>query len=185
MPENIDVRMIRAHLRDIPLVPIPDGFRIRPMTEADIPLWTDIERDAEPFVEITDDLFLKEFGDDLAAIRDRCYLIETTDGHAVSTISAWYNRAETNLPAGRIHWVATRRAYQRRGLARAGLSYALHRLSQWHDSAMLATSTGRIGAIQLYLDFGFAPDLTTNRATEAWMQVRDSLVKSNVSPWPW
>lgn len=182
MPENIDVRMLRPHLRDIPHAPIPDGFRIRPMTEADIPLWTDIERDAEPFLEIGDDLFLKEFGADFAAIYERCYLIETTTGHAVSTISAWYNRPETNLAPGRIHWVATRKSYQRRGLGRAGLSYALNRLAQWHDSAMLATSTARVGAIQLYLDFGFIPDLTTDRASEAWMQVRDSLFKSNVSP---
>jgi GNAT superfamily N-acetyltransferase len=176
MPENIPVRMIRPHLRDIRHVPIPAGFRIRGMTEADIPLWTEIERDSEPFLKIGDDLFFQEFGDDLAAIGERCYLIETSEGYAVSTISAWYNRPETGLAPGRIHWVATRPAYQRRGLARAGLSYALSRLAQWHGSAMLATSTGRLAAIQLYLNFGFMPDLSADRATEAWMQVRDSLI---------
>jgi GNAT superfamily N-acetyltransferase len=175
MPENIPVRMIRPHLRDIPQVPMPPGFRVRGMTHADITLWTEIERDAEPFLTIGDDLFMKEFGDDLPAIAERCYLIETDGGYAVSTISAWYNRPETNLAPGRIHWVATRPAYQRRGLARAGLSYAMNRLAQWHDRAMLGTSTGRLGAIQLYLDFGFFPDLSADRATEAWTQVRDSL----------
>jgi hypothetical protein len=51
----------------------------------------------------------------------------------------------------------------------------MNRLAQWHDRAMLGTSTGRLGAIQLYLDFGFFPDLSADGATEAWMQVRDAL----------
>jgi GNAT superfamily N-acetyltransferase len=175
MLENIPVKMLRPHLRDIPPAVIPPGFRIRGMSEADIPLWTAIERDAEPFLKIGDDLFMQEFGHDLPAIAERCYLILTDQGAGVGTISAWYDRVESGSPPGRIHWVATRPAYQRRGLARAGLSYALNRLAEWHEHAVLGTSSGRLGAIQLYLDFGFVPDMQAPRADEAWSQVRTRL----------
>lgn len=191
-PENIAVKMIRTHLRDVPKEPMPAGFRIRGMTEADIPLWTEIERDAEPFLNIDDDLFIKEFGHDLPALPQRCYLIENDTGQAVATISAWYDRVDAGPTPGRIHWVATRRAYHRHGLARAGLSYALNRLAEWHDLALLGTSSGRIGAIKLYLDFGFVPDMNANRAEEAWAQVHSALkhpalarlFTSNARPFP-
>ncbi len=55
-----------------------------------------------------------------------------------------------------------------KGLAKAGLSYAMKRLAQWHDCAYLATSIGRVGAIQLYLRLGFQPDREHPRALEAW-----------------
>ena len=171
--DNIPVHMIRPHLRDVPHVPMPAGFRVRGMREADIPVWTMIEREAEPFLAIGDDLFLKEFGWDLPEIGDRCYLIETDDGDPAATISAWYDRVDGGGPTpGRIHWVATRPSYQRRGLARAGVSYALSRLAEWHDHALLGTSTGRLGAIALYLDFGFVPAMTAPRSEETWAQVR-------------
>jgi len=173
--ENIAVKMIRPHLCEILEAPMPAGFRIRGMTPRDIPTWTLIERDAEPFLTIGDDLFVKEFGHDLAALPERCYFIETETGEPAATISAWYDVAERGVNPGRIHWVATRPAYQRRGLARAGLSYALNRLADWHDLALLGTSTGRLGAIQLYLDFGFVPDMNASRAEEAWAQVRGQL----------
>lgn len=170
--ENIAVQMIRPHLRDVPQVPIPAQFRIRGMSEADIHTWTAIEREAEPFLVIGDDLFIHEFGGDLPAISQRCYLIETDGGYPVATISAWFDRIEGEGSPGRIHWVATRPSYQRLGLARAGLSYALGRLSEWHDYAVLGTSTARVGAIALYLEFGFVPQMNAPRSCEAWGQVR-------------
>ena len=173
--ENLAVRMIRRHLRDIPRIGIPAGFRVRGMREADIPTWTQIEREAEPFLVIGDDLFIHEFGTDLPSIAQRCYLIETDHGHAAATISAWYDLVEGAPSPGRIHWVATRPAYQRRGLARAGLSYALSRLAEWHEHAVLGTSTARLGAIALYLEFGFVPQMDAPRSAEAWAQVRAGL----------
>lgn len=94
---------------------------------------------------------------------------------AVGTIAAWYNRSLDGLDWGRIHWVATRPAYQRRGLARAAMSDAMTRLARWHERAYLLTSSGRLGAIRIYLDFGFMPDLDFKDAVKAWRQVAQHL----------
>ncbi len=169
------VEMIRPNLDDIPQVAFPPGFGIRPMRPGEAAVWTDIHRDAEPYITITDGLFHDQFGTDLPATHRRCFFIVDGRGVAVGTISAWYSRDFKGRDHGRIHWVATRRAYQRRGLGRAGLSYGLNRLAEWHERAYLTTQTQRLPAIKMYLDFGFLPDLEQPNAGVAWRSVREAL----------
>jgi beta-glucuronidase len=173
--DNATVDMIRPHLRDIPDVPFPAGYGVRPLHRNEGGLWEDIWRDAEPFFKIENGLFEREFGDDPGAIEQRCYIITGPDGVAVGTISSWYARDIAGLDYGRIHWVATRKAYQGKGIMRAGLSYALRQMAQWHDRAILGTSTGRVGAIKLYLDYGFLPVIDSPRAKEVWLAYRQKL----------
>ncbi len=173
--EGMPLIMIRPHLRDIPQAELPPGFSIRAMRPGEAGVWTDIERDAEPYLTVGDDLFYQEFGSDLPATLRRCFFIVNEKGVAVATISAWYSRDFKGQDWGRVHWVATRPAYRRRGLAKAGLSYTLNRLAEWHERACLDTSTRRIPAIKMYLDFGFVPDLDQPNAREAWRQVREAL----------
>jgi beta-glucuronidase len=174
-PDNMTVNMIRPHLRDIPDVPFPEGYSVRALRRNEGGLWEDIWRDAETFFKIENGLFEKEFGDDPAAIERRCFIITAPDGVAAATISAWYSRDIDGLDYGRIHWVATRKAYQGRGIMRAGLSYTLRQMAQWHTRAVLGTSTGRVAAIKLYLDYGFVPDMSAPHAREAWTSFRKKL----------
>jgi hypothetical protein len=51
----------------------------------------------------------------------------------------------------------------------------LNKLAQWHDRCFLDSSTERLPALKLYLDFGFVPDLSNERAVENWREVRDKL----------
>ena len=174
-PADVPVHMIRAHLRDLPRPHFPDGFGMRPLNGAsDAPLWTDVQRDAEELFAIEDDLFVREFGDDDAAIAARCFFVTSPKNAAVGTISAWRGgRGEESDNWGRIHWVAVRPAFQKRGLARAALAFALSRLAELgHERAWLATSTARLPALKLYLDAGFVPDLEPLVAREAWESVR-------------
>lgn len=173
--DNAPVVMTRPHLNDIPEIAFPEGYGIRPMRHNEGGLWEDIQRDAEPFFTVEPGLFEREFGHDPGAIPRRCYLIVGPDGCAVGTISAWYERNFKGQDWGRVHWVAVRRAHQGRGLAKAGLSFTLRQLARWHERAMLDTSTGRVAAIRLYLDFGFAPDLDPPFAREAWAAFRQRL----------
>jgi beta-glucuronidase len=173
--DNAPVVMRRPHLNDIADHPFPAGYAIRPMRRNEGGLWEDVQRDAEPFFTIQPGLFEAQFGDDPGAIERRCYLIVGPNGCAVGTISAWYMTDETGEVIGRIHWVATRRSHQGLGLGKAGLSFALKQMARWHGRAILDTSTGRVGAIKMYLDAGFIPDLRPPYAREAWAAYRKKL----------
>ena len=174
-PAGHPVKMVRPHLRDIPLVPFAGGFQIRPMRVAEGGLWTDIVREAEQYLPLSEDLFDKEFGADLPAVPQRCFLIVDDSGAAVGTISAWYNRDYKGQEYGVIHWVAIRPAYQGIGLGKAGMSFAMTRMAQWHERAMLGTQTRRLPAIRLYLNFGFLPELDREGAVEIWKTVSAKL----------
>jgi len=174
-PAGLPVVMVRPHMRDIPQAELPSGFGIRAMRRGEAGLWMDIQRDAEPYMELTEGLFERQFGDDPAAQKWRCFFIVTDRDVAVGTISAWYSRDFMGDDYGRIHWVATRPAYQRRGLGKAGLTYAMNRLAEWHDRCYLDTATARLPAIKMYLDYGFLPYVEAAGADVAWRRVRDQL----------
>jgi len=174
-PHDDSFLMIRPDLQDIPVVPFPTGYGIRPMTIQDIGLWTDIQRDAEPYLQITDTMFLDEFGDDIEAIQWRCFIVTDPGGRGIGTISAWYTRDFRGDEIGRIHWVCLRPSAQGKGLGKAAMSYALIAMAQWHDRCFLQTSANRLAAIKLYLDFGFRPDFTPANARASWEDVQAQL----------
>lgn len=165
-----EVFMVRPHLRDIPLVPFPEGFGIRAMRLDESALWTDIQRDAEPHFPIADDLFHNQFDDYLQATQWRSFIVTNEKGVGVGVVSAWFDRDFRGKDYGMIHWIAIRQAYQGLGLGKAALSFALNQLSQWHERAFLGTQTKRIPAIKMYLDFGFEPDLDPPGALDVWRE---------------
>ena len=169
------VRMIRAHMNDIPQFGFAEGFGIRPMTIGEGHIWTDIVRDAEEYQEIRDEQFMETFGADPEAIPKRCFFIINDAGEAVGTISAWYSTDFKGQDYGLIHWVAIRPAYQGKGLGKAALTYAMNCLAQWHERCWLNTDTQRIPAVTMYLNFGFEPDLDPPGAVEAWRSVRETI----------
>ena len=174
--EDIPVHMIRPHLEGVPQVAFPAGFGVRPMRMEEAGVWTEVQRDAERLQVIADDLFARQFGDDPPGIAQRCFLVTAPDGSAVGTISAWYGGTGYGPDWGRIHWVAIRPAYQKRGLGRAALTAAMNRLAALgHERAWLATSTARLPALKLYLDFGFAPVTNGPEAARAWRLVKAHL----------
>ncbi len=166
-----EVFMVRPHLRDIPQIPFPEGFGIRAMRPDEGALWTDIQRDAELYFPIGDDLFSDQFGDELQAIQWRSFIITNQKGLGVGVVSAWFDRHFRGEDYGMIHWIAIRPAYQGLGLGKAALSFALSQLSQWHERAFLGTQTKRLNAIKLYLDFGFVPVLDLPGACDVWREV--------------
>jgi len=170
-----EVFMIRPNLLDIPQVPFPEGFSIRPMRMDEGGVWTDIERDAEEYFPITEQTFHVEFDRDLPATQWRSFFVVDHKGVAVGTISAWYDRDYKGQDSGVIHWVAIRPAYQGRGLGKAAMSFALNQLARWHERAILGTQTKRLPAIRMYLDFGFLPDLDTPGLVDVWREVNQQL----------
>lgn len=176
--DDVSVQMELLSLQPPPEMPFPTGFSIRMQRPDDDALWTDIQRDAEPVLTIDDDLFRREYGHDPAAIPQRCCIITGPGGAGIGTIAAWSGR-DGDPAWGRIHWVAVRRAFQGKGLARAALAHALRILAVHHDRAWLLTSSSRIGAIALYLSYGFTPVIRSTAEAECWRGIKSRLNSMN------
>ena len=169
--KNLGVRMIRENMENIPQFPIPEGFAIRNYRRNEGHIWTRIQQAAEPYINIDNGLFMREFKRDLLAMEDRSFYLTTDTGEEIGTITAWWQ----DNGWGQIHWVAVHPDYQGRGLSKPMMSVAMSRLKQSHERCFLGTSTGRIPAIKLYLDFGFMPDRTHENSREAWTEVASVL----------
>lgn len=177
---NVAVHMVRDDLLDFPHYELPPGYRFRTYRDGDDETWTAIQIAAEPFIKVTPELFVREYGEHLDALPDRMFFVETEAGEAVGSISAWWERNRDNpMERGRIHWVVVHPNHQRRGLTKPMMTRAMQRLAQSHPSAMLGTHSERIWAIKVYLDFGFYPDPAEMEAkpevVEAWRRVQQRL----------
>ena len=173
--KNIGVTMIRENMENIPKIPFPEGFDFRNYRPGEGHIWTRIQKAAEPFFGIGDDLFNREFGNNLKELEDRSFFVITESGEEVGTITAWWNPDWRGKEWGLIHWVAIHPDYQGRGLAKPAMTVAMERLKRSHKRAHLNTSTGRIAAIKVYLDFGFHPDFEKENSQEAWSELASIL----------
>ncbi len=179
---NVSVHMVRDDIADFPIYELPHGYRFRTYREGDHVTWTDLHMAGDPYIKVKDvpELFWRDFGNDLDALPDRMYFVETDEGEAVGTITAWWDRVRDNPgEAGRIHWVLVHPTHQGRGLSKPMMTRAMQRLAESHPSALLGTSTGRIWALKVYLDFGFHPDPEEMAAkpevVEGWRAVQARL----------
>lgn len=179
-PANVSVKMVRDNLSDIPLHELPAGYRFRPYEAGDEVTWTELHVAAEPYINVTPDLFIREYDANRDVLPDRMFFVETSEGEPVASISAWWeqDRYHPSEP-GRIHWVVVHPSHQRRGLTKPMMTRAMQRLALSHPSAMLGTSSGRTWALKVYLDFGFYPDpaeMTSNPdVAAAWRGVQERL----------
>ena len=169
--KNYSVRMIREHMENIPQFAIPKGFAIRNYRPNEGYIWTRIQKAAEPYIDIDDGLFEREFKRDFLAMEDRSFFLTTDAGEEIGTITAWWQDEEW----GQIHWVAVHPDYQGQGLSKPMMSVAMARLKQSHKRCFLDTSTQRLAAVKVYLDFGFTPDLSRENGQETWMEVASIL----------
>jgi len=166
----------RDHLEEIPNYPVPFGFSFRWYQRGNEQEWFHIQTAADKLNEITPDLFGRQFGNDEAALSQRQVYLISPFGRAIGTATAWFNDNFEGHRFGRVHWVAIVPEFQGRGLAKPLMSMVCHRLRELgHDRAYLTTSTARLGAIRLYLSFGFVP-LLRNRAEEAlWRSIEEKM----------
>lgn len=176
MHPNISVELIADPITAFPVCPLPQGYYFRPYETGDERTWTAIQRAAEPFFAIEDSLFRAEFGNDETTIRQRMLFVERNDGAPAGTITAWWQDDWHGRGQwGQIHWVAVHPDHQRLGISKAMLSRAMEALAGQYPRAMLGTSTGRLWAIKVYLDFGFRPDslgLAQPDVVDAWHAVQ-------------
>ena len=178
--------MVRDGFDGVPEFALPAGYRFRPFRDGDAAVWTALQRAAEPFFDIADGLFEEQYGPRRAALPERMWFLDTDGGESVASISAWWeNEPPTPQDRGRIHWVVVHPEHQGRGLSKAMMTRAMTRLAQSHSGAVLGTSSGRLGAVKVYLDFGFLPDptqLVEAETLQAWRDVQSVIEHPELEP---
>ena len=90
---------------------------------------------------------------------------------------------DARLTSYRLHPLSSLTA---RGLSKAMMARAMTRLAQSHSGAVLGTSSGRLGAVKVYLDFGFRPEpgeLDKPEIVQAWRDVRSVIGHAALEQW--
>lgn len=172
---GVSVRMIRENMDHVPTFDLPDGYHIRWYESGDEKHWLRIHNESEGYGDLKAGLFHDQYGTDLEVISERMAFICRNDGLPVSTNTAWMNDWN-GVHWGRIHWVATSRDEQGKGLSKPLMTAVCHRLKELgHDRAYLTTSTLRVRAIALYARFGFKTYWETKKEKEAWKDLIKSM----------
>lgn len=158
----VELEFVRDDLSSIPYYALPKGYRFVFYQPGDRDAWIDIEKSAKEFSSYEQGLesWNRYYCGKEDSLPDRMVFIETADGKKVATATAYYDiYGKDRTDAGWLHWVAVRREFQGRGLARALISHTLGLMpGLGYDHAMLSSQTTTWLACKLYLDFGFRPD---------------------------
>lgn len=176
--KRISLKMVRNDLLNIPKHVLPAEFKIRLFEKGDEHNWARIETSVGEFKDEQTALehFTKEFGAHLDDMTMRCLFIDNEAGEAIATTTAWYGDLHGDGEiAGRIHWVGVIPDYQGQKLSKPLLSAAMNILARHHQAAYLTSQTTSYQAINLYLNYGFDPLLTTPSCGEAWSLMEETL----------
>ena len=87
--QNLRLDLVRPDLNGLPEAPLPPGFSFRWFRRGDAAHWLLIHHDADPFNDITPDLFTRQFGVDLSRLEDRQLFVQDDIGRVVGTATAW------------------------------------------------------------------------------------------------
>ena len=176
--KRIRLAMVRKDMVDIPQYSLPAGFRIRLFEKGDEQNWARIETSVDEFKDEEAALarFENEFGAHIDEMTERCLFIEDEHGEAIATTTAWYGDLEGyGEGLGRIHWVGVVPEYQGRKLSKPLLSEAMNILARHHSKAYLTSQTTSYQAVNMYLNYGFEPYLTSPTCDEAWALMEKTL----------
>jgi GNAT superfamily N-acetyltransferase len=176
------MRMILEELSNAPNYELPPAFSFKWYTLGDEQSWLEIQQSADRYNQISLDLFRQQFGYDLERLRKRqCFIIDAKQ-RAIGTATAWFDLNYFGKEYGRIHWVAIIPEMQGQGLAKPLMAFICQRLQEMgHNRAYLTTSLERIVAIDLYLKFGFIPQIQNDEELLDWKKIEKKLGRSIIS----
>ena len=166
----IELAMRAKSLDSMPVFELPARYGWRYYQPGDDRIWAEIETSAEEFTNPEDGVkAFHRFFPDEEALRQRMIFL-TDGGVPFSTATAWFEEDGT----GRLYWVSVDQAHQGRGLSKAVVSLAMHRMRELgHPSAYLTTQTPSWVAIKVYHRFGFRPEIQTDKEMEGWQIVSE------------
>jgi ribosomal protein S18 acetylase RimI-like enzyme len=152
--------LLERDLEQIPVFPLPEGYRFsfyRPGDEED---WIRIEQSAGEFASTGEGLraWQTYFAPWKDLLPERMIFIETPAGEKAATGRAWFNTHTGDLEDGRMHWIAIAQAYQGSHLAKPLIAKVLLTLRDLgYARIQVSTETTAWLACGIYLSFGFLP----------------------------
>lgn len=174
--QNLRLNLVHPNLNGLPEASLPPGYAWRWFQRGDAAHWLHIHHDADPFNDISPELFTRQFGVDFAQLAARQLFVVDAIGRVVGTGTAWPETVCGKDACGRVAWLAVVRQFQGRGLGKSLLTATCVRLREFGCShACVVTSTGRLAAVNLYLQSGFQPETHTPEDHGVWDQVFTAL----------
>lgn len=153
--------MLERDLTNLPHFPLPDGYRYVFFQPGDRDQWIDIEKSAKEFTSYEQGLesWNRYYGGKEDELTRRMIFIEDEDGRKAATATAFYDINGIDRSGdGWLHWVAVRREYQGRGLAKPLITHVLEIMRDLgYTHAKIPTQTTTWLACKVYLDLGFRP----------------------------
>jgi GNAT superfamily N-acetyltransferase len=160
--------MFCSTLDNIPQFALPNGYTMRPYQKGDIQHWLDFHIPLFDEGDITEALFWREYGRDETVLAQRQFYM-MHDDKVMGSISAWFGDEERDIHLGRIHWIVLHEGYRGKGLSKPLLAFTMNKLKELgHTQAYLTTDTDLIPAINLYLKFGFQPEIDSDELQLVW-----------------
>src|SRR6266566_7615679 len=154
------MRMIRS-LADLPLVVVPEGYRLRSYRVGDEQAWVHLinaafSTEKRTFDPLVRESFEREFPVSKGESREWILLAERLeDGALGGTTTAWEAEFEGRR-MGLVHWVAVDPTHRGRRLGEALLAAALHAMrTRGHTEVFLNTDPALGAAVKLYERLGF------------------------------
>lgn len=151
----------RENLEEIPVYPLPAGYRFCFYRPGDRDAWISIEQSAKEFSNYAQGLeaWRRYYEGKDADLSERMIFIEDAQGEKLATATAFYDiHGRDTSGAAWLHWVAVRRDAQGRGLSKPLLARTLTRMRELgYTRAKVPTQTNTWLACRIYLDFGFRP----------------------------
>jgi mycothiol synthase len=154
--------MQRRSLADIPDVPLPDGFQIRPVTEGHrrqiIEAENEAFRDHWGHREMTENTYRQTY--DRAELDTALWVVAWAGDEIAGVVQNWIWPEENDrlgVKRGWLEHISVRRPWRRRGLARAITAVSLVRIREagMEDAMLGVDSENANGAFRLYESLGF------------------------------
>lgn len=146
--------------KEIDTFELPEGYSFATYSDGDREDWISIEWSAKEFSSYEQgvDAWNRYYAGREDMLPGRMFFVVAPNGEKVATATAFFDPKNPHDGKGWLHWVAVRREYQGKKLARPIIAKALSRLRELgHGKLYVPTQTNTWVAAKLYLDFGFRP----------------------------
>eukprot|EP00906_Rhabdomonas_costata_P006633 RCo009654 len=172
------VFLVREFMDGLPPAPVFElPFAVRSFTPGDEMHWRNLQSQVERR-EIGEEVFTQEFARAPAEELSQCIFFVGVSGRTepVACIAAWRVEVGGTL-WGLMHSLAVLPEFEGLGLGRRLVALSLRRLAEFgYRRCIIQTDAHRLGAIKLFLEVGFLPDLSaTEDAASRWGEVSRKL----------